>query len=60
MRSKQGLLFWADPASMFGFEMLYKKVYEPQMTKLFELVLRPTDTLIDVGGGEGYFSILGS
>ena len=33
-------------------------IYEPQMTRLLELVLRPTDVFVDGGANEGYFSIL--
>ncbi len=27
----------------------------PQMTRLLELLLGPSDTFLDVGGNEGYF-----
>lgn len=58
--TKKGLVFRVDPASVFGFQLMREGIYEPQMIRLLELVLRPSDTFIDVGGGEGYFSILAS
>jgi len=53
-------MFWVDPVSNFGWRMLMLGVYEPQMTHLLRLVLRPEDVFIDIGAGEGYFSIIAS
>lgn len=58
VRTRTGHVFWADPVSSFGFQILVEGVYEPQMTKLLESVLRPSDVFVDVGANEGYFSIL--
>jgi FkbM family methyltransferase len=52
--------FWADPVSIFGFKLLSEGVHESQMTKLLELLLRPGDTFLDIGGNEGYFSVIAS
>ncbi len=60
IRTRTGHTFWADPASVFGLQLLRDGIYEPQMVRILELVLRPDDTFVDVGGGEGYFSILAS
>ena len=49
--TKAGFKFWVDPASVFGYQLLDEGIYEPQMTKLIEMVLRPADTFVDVGGG---------
>ena len=55
-----GQVFWIDPASIFGIELLRYGVYERQMTALLELVLGPYDTFLDIGGNEGYFSVIAS
>jgi FkbM family methyltransferase len=52
--------FWIDPVSLFGLALLRTGVYEPQMTGLLKLVLNPGDTFLDVGGNEGYFSVIAS
>lgn len=54
----RGCVFWVDPASILGIHLMREGVYEPQMTRLLETVLRPGDLFIDVGGNEGYFAIL--
>jgi len=53
-----GLRFWADPVSVFGLCLLRDGVYEPHLTRICEHLLRPGDVVVDVGGNEGYFSIL--
>lgn len=58
MRSNTGLTYWADPASVLGLQLLTEDVHEPQMTRLLMATLRPGDVFVDVGGNEGYFSIL--
>ena len=58
IQTKTGHVFWADPVSYFGFQLLVEAVYEPQMTRLLQLVLRPSDVFVDVGANEGYFSVL--
>jgi FkbM family methyltransferase len=55
-----GHRFWADPVSVFGLHLLRQHIYEPRMTKLLSVVLRPADTFLDVGGNEGYFSVIAS
>lgn len=60
IQTRTGHAFWTDPVSIFGLQLLHQGIYEPQMTRLLELVLRPSDTFIDVGGNEGYFSIIAS
>jgi FkbM family methyltransferase len=39
---------------------LRKGIYEAQMTKLVQLLLAPSDVFIDIGGNEGYFSVIAS
>jgi len=50
--------FFADPASNFGLQLLRDGIYEAAMTRLLEALLRPSDTFLDVGANEGYFSVL--
>jgi FkbM family methyltransferase len=58
VRSTTGHTFWLDPVSVFGLHLMTEGMHEPQMSKLFALVLRPGDCVIDIGGNEGYFSVL--
>ena len=58
--TKRGQKFLVDPVSVFGLELLCQGVYEPQMSRFLELVLRANDVFVDVGGNEGYFSVLAS
>lgn len=51
-------VFWVDPASHFGQEILTTRTYEPQMTQLIRFLLRPSDTFVDVGANEGYFAVV--
>ena len=58
LRLHNGVQFYIDPASQFGFQLLSRGSYEPTMTRLLELCLRSGDTFIDAGANEGYFSML--
>ena len=60
VQSEKGYLFWVDPVSVFGLEMLRTGIYEPLMSRILELLLREEDTFVDVGGNEGYFSVVAS
>ncbi|TRZ94640.1 FkbM family methyltransferase [bacterium] len=60
VKTSTGHIFWIDPLSEFGIIILKDRIYELQMTRLLQLVLRSGDTFIDVGGYEGYFSIIAS
>lgn len=53
-----GHLFWVDPVSIFGLHLLRQGMHERQMTRLVQLLLRPSDVFIDIGGNEGYFSVI--
>lgn len=55
-----GMQFWADPASHFGFELLTTGQYEPQLTEVLRRILRSGDRFVDLGGNEGYFTVLAS
>jgi len=52
--------FWIDPVSVFGLHLIDQGVYEPAMTHLVKGILRPGDVFVDVGGNEGYFSVIAS
>ena len=53
-----GHIFWADPVSVFGSALFNDGIYEAPMTKLLQTVLQKSDTFVDIGGNEGYFSVL--
>src|ERR1043166_4405466 len=58
VESKTGQLFWVDPVSILGMHLRNARVHEPQMTQLLLTLLRPSDAFIDIGGNEGYFSVI--
>jgi FkbM family methyltransferase len=58
--TKFGQILFIDPVSHLGLEILRNQIYEPVMSKLFQILLRPHDNCIDIGAQEGYFSILAS
>lgn len=60
IQTDSGYTFYADPVSVFGFTLLSEGIYESQMTKLLESLLRPSDIFLDIGGNEGYFSVIAS
>jgi FkbM family methyltransferase len=55
---QSGQRFLVDPVSVFGLSLISDGVYEPQLTKLVEQILRLGDVFVDVGGNEGYFSVV--
>ena len=58
MVSDAGFRFWTDPVSVFGMHLARSGTYEPQMTRLLRALLRPSDVFLDIGGNEGYFSVV--
>jgi FkbM family methyltransferase len=58
IQATTGCVYWIDPVSVFGFTLLSQGCFEPNLTRLVKCLLRPGDTFIDVGGNEGYFSVL--
>jgi FkbM family methyltransferase len=55
-----GQKYWIDPVSVFGYELWSRGVYEPGLTRIVLGLLSQGDTFLDVGGNEGYFSVLAS
>ncbi len=53
-----GLKIYADPLSNFGNVLRLTGTYEPDMTDLFQKLLRPGMRVLDIGANEGYFSAL--
>lgn len=53
----EDLLFWLDPASELGEQVIKNKIFEPQLTKYISNTLKPGDVFVDVGANEGWFSI---
>jgi len=58
--TRTGHTFYVDPVSVFGISLMRYGIHETQMTKLLYALLRPSDTFLDVGGNEGYFSVIAS
>lgn len=52
--------FFIDPVSNFGHSLRTNRVYEEDLTQIFQQILEPGDTVVDVGANEGYYSILAS
>jgi len=53
-----GIILSLDPASAFGRCLITSGYYEPGMTAAIEDLLSEGDTFIDLGGNEGYFSVI--
>jgi FkbM family methyltransferase len=49
---------WSPAGSGMGRSIYLNKTFEPEVTKLFQNVLKPGMTAIDVGADMGYFSVL--
>lgn len=49
--------FRLDPVSMMACIGM-GQAFEPEMVELFRAVIRPGDTVIDLGANEGFFSVL--
>ncbi len=54
------LNWYLDPVSDFGSRLMKEKIYEPEITHQILGLLNEGDTFVDIGGNEGYFSILAS
>jgi FkbM family methyltransferase len=53
-----GLRIYADPFSGLGGALRVSGVYEPEVTSLFQELLKPGMCVLDVGANEGYYSAL--
>lgn len=53
-----GLKMWVDPASNFGSRLMAEGNYEPDLAQACRTLLRDGDTFFDVGGNEGWFSMV--
>jgi len=56
----ESLRFHIDPCSAFGLRLLKYGIYEAEMINSIKKLLKPGDTFIDLGGNEGYFSVIGA
>lgn len=54
----RGIKLWIDPASNVGKRILREGNYEANLTSTFEELLRPGQTVVEVGANEGWFSML--
>jgi FkbM family methyltransferase len=50
--------YFADPVSSFGYALIKDGRYQPRMIKTLEESLRPGGVFVDLGAGEGYFSVV--
>jgi FkbM family methyltransferase len=53
-----GHRFWIDPVSRLGRHLIHNETYEPGLTRIVMTLLRPGSVFVDIGGNEGYYSIL--
>lgn len=53
-----GHRFWIDPVSRLGQNLIHDQTYEPGLTRIVLALLKPGSVFIDIGGNEGYYSIL--
>jgi FkbM family methyltransferase len=58
MTSRTGHRFSVDPVSVLGMHLSTAGVHEPTLTRLVLTLLRPSDVFVDIGGNEGYFSVI--
>jgi FkbM family methyltransferase len=50
--------YYADPVTNFGYALIKDGLYQPRMIKTLEESLRPGGLFVDIGAGEGYFSVI--
>lgn len=55
-----GFFWFLDPVSDFGLRLIIDGKYEPDFSRKILSLLEEGDKFIDLGGNEGYFSILAS
>ncbi len=60
IETTNGVRLHIDPVSHFGREIIQTGTYEPELSAVFQAVLRQGDVFVDIGANEGYFSILSS
>jgi FkbM family methyltransferase len=58
MEDGLGHRFWIDPVSHLGIHFVHKQTYEPGLTRIVRTLLKPGSVFVDIGGNEGYYSIL--
>lgn len=57
-RDRSGAVFWVDPASVFGIELIGRGEYEGRLTPFVRQLVRAGEVFVDVGANEGYYSVL--
>jgi FkbM family methyltransferase len=60
IRVREGFVMQIDGSSQTGRMLYATGEYESETSRLIQRLLRPGDTMIDVGANIGYFTILGS
>jgi FkbM family methyltransferase len=54
----RGFRLWLDPSSNMGYRLLKDGDLESEMTEGIERILRPGGTFVDLGGNEGWYSLV--
>lgn len=54
----QGFYFWIDTIHALNRSLFFCGVYEPEMTALFHVMIKPGMTVMDVGSNFGWYTIL--
>lgn len=54
----RGFRLWLDPSSNMGHRLLKGGDLEPPMTEGIQRILKPGDAFVDLGGNEGWFSLI--
>ena len=55
-----GIVYFVDPISNFGIKLSKNRTYESNITRKIHQILDSGDTFVDLGGNEGYFSMIAS
>lgn len=58
VRCRHGFRFVADLGDWLGQQIYLKGVYEPPTADVFAELIRPGDTVVDIGANAGYFTAL--
>ncbi len=58
VRTRRGFLLQIDQADWLGRHVYVTGEYEPETSDVMEALLRPGDTMVDIGANIGYFTLL--
>src|SRR5579872_858624 len=58
IRLPQGFEMWLDASDYVQHEILVHEAWAPEITAIFQEILKPGDFIVDIGANVGYFSLL--